>query len=90
MKNLIKSEVFGKIAHKKVGQMMGQMLLRQAKKPCKSRLLLLKLDAPCMKQRDDIKNQQGYFVGKMSRKRFIFCGEEYSSILKWGKCGAGT
>lgn len=43
-----------------------------------------------MKQRDDIKNQQGYFVGKMSRKRFIFCGEEYSSILKWGKCGAGT
>ena len=43
-----------------------------------------------MKQRDDIKNQKGYFVGKMSRKRFIFCGEEYSSILKWGKRGAET
>ena len=24
------------------------MLLRQAKKPCKPRLLLLKFDAPCM------------------------------------------
>lgn len=28
--------------------MMGQMLFRQAKKPCKSRLLLLKFDAPYM------------------------------------------
>ena len=69
---------------------MGQISYRQTKKPYKTRLFLLYFYAPCMKQRDDIKNQQGYFVGKMSRKRFIFCGEEYSSILKWGKCGAGT
>ena len=70
--------------------MMGQISYRQAKKPYKSRLFPVDLDAPCMKQWDDIKNQKGYFVGKISEKRFIFCGEEYSSILKWGKCGAET
>jgi len=31
----------------KVGQMMGQISYRQAKKPCKSRLLPVDLDAPC-------------------------------------------
>ena len=37
----------GKIAHKKnVGQMMGQISYRQAKKPCKSRLFPVDLDAP--------------------------------------------
>ena len=39
----------GKIAHKKnVGQMMGQISYRQAKKPYKSRLFPVDLDAPCM------------------------------------------
>lgn len=39
----------GKIAHKKnVGQMMGQISYRQAKKPWNSRLFLLYLDAPYM------------------------------------------
>ena len=47
MRNLIKSEMSGKIAHKKnVGQMMGQISYRQAKKPCKSRLFPVDLDAP--------------------------------------------
>ena len=73
-----------------MGQMMGQMFMRQEKKPWNPRLFSHTFYAPCMKQRDDIKNQKGCFVGKMSKKRFIFCGEEYSSILKWGKCGAET
>ena len=37
----------GKIAHKKnVGQMMGLISYRQAKKPCKLRLFPVDLDAP--------------------------------------------
>ena len=40
--------MYGKIAHKKnVGQMMGQISYRQAKKPYKSRLFPVDLDAPC-------------------------------------------
>ena len=39
----------GKAVHKKnVGQMMGQISYRQAKKPYKSRLFPVDLDAPCM------------------------------------------
>lgn len=34
---------------KNVGQMMGQILFRQAKKPCKSRLFPVDFDAPYMK-----------------------------------------
>ena len=33
---------------KNVGQMMGQISYRQAKKPCKSRLFPVDLDAPYM------------------------------------------
>ena len=48
LRNLIKSEISGKdwLIKKMWGQTMGQMLLRQAKKPWLSRLLLLEFDAP--------------------------------------------
>lgn len=39
--------------------MMGQMLLRQAKKPWLSRLLLLKFDAPYMKILYNSKSKKG-------------------------------
>ena len=73
-----------------MGQKVGQNDFRASKKAYRVGFLSHTFYAPCMKQRDDIKNQKGYFVGKMSKKRFVFCGEEYSSILKWGKCGAET
>ena len=73
-----------------MGQKVGQNDFRASKKAYRVGFLSHTFYAPCMKQWEDIKNQQGYFVGKISRKRFIFCVEEYSSILKWGKCGAGT
>ena len=73
-----------------MGQKVGQLRIRATKKAYMIGFLYKNSYAPCMKQWDDIKNQKGHFVGKMSKKLLIFCGEEYSSILKWGKCGAET